>query len=81
MQFAVVLNAELRENMEASAPPRRGQKGQRITVSLSQSNHAELTKLAQRHDVSISWLARQALVDFIDKYKDAQAKLPLHITK
>ena len=66
--------------MEAPAP-RKSRKGQRITVSLSESNHVELTGLAERHDVSLSWLARQALVEFIAKYKNTQAKLPFHITE
>ena len=64
-----------------TSAPRVSRKWPRITVSLSERNHAELTGLAERHDVSISWLARQALVEFIDKYRDIQAQLPLHIKK
>ena len=67
-------------DMKASAP-RVSRKGPRITVSLSEQNHAELTGLAERHDVSISWLTRQALVEFIDKHKNTQTQLPFHIKK
>ena len=65
-------------NMSA---PRGSLKGPRITVSLSERDHAALTELAGRHDVSISWCARQAVVEFIEKYKDTQARLPLRIKK
>ena len=66
--------------MKASAL-RGTRKGPRITVSLSERDHAALTEVAERHDVSISWLTRQALVEFIDKYKDTQAQLPLQIKR
>ena len=66
--------------MKMSAP-QGSRKRPRITVSLSERDHASLTELAERHDVSISWFARQALVEFIEKYKDTQSRLPLHIKK
>ena len=68
------------QDMEKSAA-QVSRKGPRITVSLSERNHAELTGLAERHDVSLSWLTRQALVEFIDKYKNTQTQLPFHIKK
>lgn len=60
---------------------RKNQKGTRITVSLSEQDHATLSELAGRHDVSISWLTRQALFEFLDKHKDTQTQLPLQIRK
>ena len=72
--------ANRRESMNLPES-RRSRKGSRITVSLSERDHATLTELAERHDVSISWLTRQALVEFIDKHKDTQAQLPLQIRK
>ena len=50
-------------------------------MSLPHRDHATLTELAERHDVSISWLTRQALVEFIDKHQDTQAQLPLQLRK
>ena len=59
----------------------KGRKGPRITVSVSESNHATLTELAHKHDVSISWLARQAIDEFIENHKDPQMQLPFQIRK
>ena len=62
--------------MNASAS-RVSRKGRRITVSLPEQEHAVLSEMAERHDVSISWFARKAISEFIDKYYDAQTQLPL----
>ena len=70
-----------RREIMAGSAPRGSQKGPRITVSLSERDHAALTELAERHDVSISWLTRQALVEFIKQYKDVQIRLPLYVKK
>ena len=40
----------------------------RATISLDSDDYAALGKLAQRMDVSASWLTRQAIRDFLDKY-------------
>lgn len=66
--------------MKTAAPP-GSQKGPRITVSVSKCSHIAVVALAQKHDVSLSWLTRQALVEFIEKYEDTQAQLALHIRK
>ena len=68
-----------RSNIMNYSAPRESKKRPRISVSLSERDHVALTKLAERHDVSISWAARQALAEFIEKYEDTQARLPLHI--
>ena len=37
----------------------------RITVSLPDRDHAALAAIAERHDVSLSWLARRAVAEFL----------------
>ena len=37
----------------------------RITVGLPDEEHAALTALAERHDVSLSWLTRKAVTEFL----------------
>jgi len=41
----------------------------RITVSLPDKEHAALAALAQRHDVSLSWLTRKAVVEFLRRHR------------
>lgn len=43
----------------------------RITVSLSQTQHSVLSRLAAKNDVSLSWITRRALQDYIQN-NDAQ---------
>lgn len=52
-------------------------KGARITVSLSEEDHIELTALAEQSQVSLSWLARAAISDFLERYRDEELQLPL----
>ena len=37
----------------------------RITVSLGDAEHAELQALSEKYDVSLSWLARKAIVELL----------------
>lgn len=40
----------------------------RATISLDKDDYRALGKLAERMEVSASWLTRQAIRDFLDKY-------------
>lgn len=42
----------------------------RITVNLSDGEHRELGTLSRKHRVSLAWLGRQAIIDFLAKHKD-----------
>ena len=42
----------------------------RITVSLREKEHSALAALAQQHDVSLSWLTRNAVAEFLRRYED-----------
>lgn len=37
----------------------------RLSVSLDAAVHAELAKLAEEHDVSIAWMVRKAISEFV----------------
>ncbi|WP_417519891.1 ribbon-helix-helix protein, CopG family [Minwuia sp.] len=54
-------------------------KAQRITVSLHASEHASLCALAERYDVSLSWLTRQAITEFLERYENGEFQLPLQL--
>lgn len=53
----------------------------RITVSLPEREYAALSALARQYDVSLSWLTRKAVADFLkhhDEGKDnTSGNLPL----
>ena len=52
----------------------------RATFSVDKGDYASLGKLADRMDVSSSWLVRQALRDFLDKYgEQGQPELALQL--
>ena len=52
----------------------------RLSVSLTDSELNELLSLKDRHHVSLAWLGRQAIVEFIAKYREEHMQLPLKLT-
>lgn len=52
----------------------------RATMSLDRGDYTALGKLAQRMEVSASWLTRQAIRDFLDRYGEhGQPELALRL--
>ena len=51
----------------------------RITVSLPAKEHTALSALAQKHDVSLSWLTRKAITEFLNRYGKDGAQLMLDL--
>jgi predicted transcriptional regulator len=51
----------------------------RIAINLDDQEFSELDAMADRHDVSLSWIGRQAVLEFLSRYKDQQLPLPLRI--
>lgn len=51
----------------------------RITVSLPDKEHAALAALAQEYDVSLSWLTRKAVVEFLRRYENARTQPALDL--
>lgn len=52
-------------------------KATRITVSLPDDEHAALTAIAEENDVSLSWLARKAIAEFLDRHEGGGSQLVL----
>jgi len=71
----------LDENIKRTYTMSGLKKAQRITVSLQNVEHAALSELAERHDVSLSWLTRQAIVEFLERHKQGELQLPLQLRK
>jgi len=52
----------------------------RVTISVDKDDYAALGKLANQLEISASWLIRQAIRDFLDKYgEQGQPELALRI--
>ena len=48
----------------------------RISVSLSNTEHTELQELSQKHRVSVAWLGRQAIVEFLERCRGDEFQIP-----
>jgi hypothetical protein len=49
----------------------------RLAVNLDDQEFAALADMADKHDVSLAWLGRQAVLEFIERYRNEQLPLPL----
>jgi predicted transcriptional regulator len=49
----------------------------RIAVNLDDEEFEELSAMAEKHDVSLSWLGRRAVLEYLDQYRNRQLPLPL----
>ncbi|MDR3579216.1 MAG: ribbon-helix-helix domain-containing protein [Oryzomonas sp.] len=55
-----------------------GKNSGRVSITLSKQQHARLKELADKNDVAMSWLARKAIVRFIEE-ADGGPLLPLEM--
>lgn len=53
----------------------------RVSVNLSADEHRELAALAERTRISKAWLARQAIVEFLERQRTAELQLPLNLPR
>jgi hypothetical protein len=51
----------------------------RVAVNLDDTEFAELAAMADKHDVSLAWLGRQACLEFLSRYRTEQLHLPLRL--
>jgi len=51
----------------------------RIAANLADAEFSELAGMAEKYDVSLSWLSRKAILEFIDRYRMEQLQLPLRL--
>ena len=61
------------------ARPKGKKPAVRLSISLDATDHAELTRLAEQHDLSVAWVVRKAVSEFIARNANQdQPVLPLH---
>jgi Ribbon-helix-helix protein, copG family len=58
---------------------RRGKLATRVTVSVDERDYEQLVALADEHRVSLAWLVRYAVTDFLERYRQDQLELPLEL--
>ena len=49
----------------------------RTTVSLPSDQHEKLQALAEANDLSVAWVVRQAVAEFLDRVEDEKSFSPL----
>ena len=60
------------------ARPKGKKPAVRLSVSLDPADHAELLRLAEQHDLSVAWVVRKAVSEFVARNADHdQPVLPL----
>jgi hypothetical protein len=62
-----------------SKSPKRAAKT-RLSVGLTDAELGELVALKNRHNVSMAWLGRRAIIEFIAKYQGEHTQLPLKLS-
>ena len=50
--------------------PDRPLKSTRLSVSLEEQDHNALVEIAAENDVSVSWVIRKAIRQFVETYRD-----------
>ena len=53
----------------------------RLSVNLSLKEHRELAALAENTKVSKAWLGRQAITEFLERYRETKLQLPLNLAR
>lgn len=51
----------------------------RISVSLSEQEYRELSALAEKYQISLAWLGRKAIAEFLERHQDEELQLPLFL--
>lgn len=59
----------------------QGHRLNRVSVGLSDKEYAELKALSDKHRISLAWLGRQAIVEFLERYRNRELQLPLTLER
>lgn len=51
----------------------------RVTVNLEDREYRELSALSRKNRVSLAWLGRQAIMEFLGRYASEERQLPLNL--
>ncbi len=49
----------------------------RISISVSEQEYTELSALAEKHRISLAWIGRRAIAEFLERYRERSLQLPL----
>jgi hypothetical protein len=49
----------------------------RISINLPESEYAQLAAVAEKHKISMAWIGRKAIVDFLERQREDPIQLPL----
>jgi len=52
----------------------------RFSAALDEQEYAELAAMAEKHRVSMAWLVRHAVREFLERYRSEDLQLPLRLT-
>ncbi len=52
----------------------------RVSVNLDEQEHQELAALSEKFRVSVAWLGRQAIAEFLERYNKEELQLPLRLS-
>ena len=52
----------------------------RVTVNLEDREYRGLSALSDKHRVSLAWLGRQAIIEFLERYEEDDLQLPLNLS-
>lgn len=52
----------------------------RFSVALDDEEYTALADVAEKHRISMAWLVRQAVADFLERYQSENTQLPLPLT-
>ena len=53
----------------------------RVSLNLTPEEYREVAALAETARVSKAWIGRQALIEFLERYRDHDLQLPLDLAK
>ena len=52
----------------------------RVTVNLEDREYRALSALSDKHRVSLAWLGRQAIIEFLEHHEKDELQLPLNLS-
>jgi hypothetical protein len=79
-QAAAICRTVHEWEITVTSKPKSGGSKNRLSVSLTDPELTELLSLKDRHHVSLAWLGRQAIVEFIAKHREEHVQLPLKLS-
>ena len=52
----------------------------RVTINIDDREFRQLAALSDKHRVSLAWLGRQAIIEFLECHEDQELQLPLSLS-